>query len=116
MSENLEEMREMRRNQGDLMGKLSELCGQVRELVIELRHTQKDYQALNERTQKDYQALNERTLKTEQDIRALQLDSALNKPILDIAKSINSKMWIAIIGAIVSVGAGNIDWSKFTGF
>lgn len=104
MSDHQEEMREMRLNQADLMSKISELCSQVRELVVELRHTQKDYELTDSRV-----------AKLEQDVRALQLDSALNKPILDIAKSINSKMWLAILGAIVSIAATGIDWSKFMG-
>ena len=101
---NVEEMREMRRNHGELTLRLSELCGKVGELVAELRHTQQNNKIIEERVTRQEDAL-----------RTLQLESALNKPILDIAKSINSKMWIAIIGAVISVGAGNIDWTKFIG-
>lgn len=101
MSDHQEEMREMRLNQADLMSKISELCSQVRELVVELRHTQKDYELTVSRV-----------AALEHDMRALQMESALNKPILDIAKSINSKMWLAIVGAIVSIAATGIDWHK----
>jgi predicted nuclease with TOPRIM domain len=100
----LEEMREMRTNQAALMSKLSELCGQVRELVVELRHTQQNYKIVDDRV-----------LKIEQEVRQLQLDGALNKPILDIAKAMNNKMWMTIIGAIIAIGAGGVDWSKFIG-
>lgn len=104
MSDPQEEMREMRRGQTELTSKISELCGQVRELVVELRHTQKDYELTDARV-----------AKIEQEVRTLQMESALNKPILDIAKSINSKMWLAIIGALVSIGAAGVDWPKFIG-
>lgn len=101
---NAEEMREMRRNHGELTLRLSELCGKVGELVAELRHTQQNNKIIEERITRHDEA-----------IRSLQMESALNKPILDIAKSINSKMWIAIVGAVISIGAGNIDWTKFIG-
>ncbi len=104
MSDAHEEMREMRRGQTELTSKISELCGQVRELVVELRHTQKDYELTDSRV-----------AKIEQEVRTLQMESALNKPILDIAKSINSKMWLAIGGALVSIAATGIDWSKLMG-
>lgn len=100
----MEEMREMRRNQQDLISKMSDLCGQVRELVIELRHTQQNYKAVDERVSK-----------LDLDVQALKLDSALNKPILDIAKAMNNKMWMTIVGAIIAIGAGGVDWSKFIG-
>lgn len=101
MSDPQEEMREVRRSLTEMGTKFSELCGTVRELVVELRHTQKDY----ELTVTRIAAL-------EHDMRALQMESALNKPILDIAKSINSKMWLAIAGALISIAATGIDWHK----
>lgn len=86
------------------MTKMSEVCIQMRELVTELRHTQRNYDSLNERM-----------LKTENDIRSLQIDAALNKPILDIAKSINNRMWATILTAAAGVGAMQVDWHKLFG-
>jgi len=86
------------------MAEMSQLCAQVRELVIELRHTQRSIDGFKA----DMDVV-------ETEVRALQLESALNKPILDIARSINSKMWMTIIGAMVAVAAQAVDWSKFSG-
>jgi predicted nuclease with TOPRIM domain len=102
--QHLEEMREMRRGQVELFTKMSELCGQVRELVVELRHTQKDYELSDSRVSK-----------LEADVRTLQVDSALNKPIMDIVRNINRNMWMTIIGAMIAVSASAVDWSKFMG-
>lgn len=94
----------MRRNQADLMSKLSELCGQVKELVVELRHTQQNYKIVDDRVHK-----------LEDEVQALKLDNALNKPILDIARSMNNKMWMTIVGAVIAIGASGVDWTKFMG-
>lgn len=100
----LEEMRSLRGAHAEVLASLSDVCVQVRELVIELRHTQRNYDSLNERM-----------MKNEVDIRALQLDAALNKPILDIAKAINTKMLITIASAVVAFAGMNVDWSKLVG-
>ena len=88
----------------ELMSEMRQLCGSVRELTVELKHTQKHYENLDGRMSK-----------SETDIRALQLDAALNKPILDIARAINTKMWLTILGSAVAVSASALDWSKFVG-
>lgn len=90
--------------QSEVISKLSELSAQIRELVIELRHTQQQHQTHEGRIQK-----------VEEAVRALQLDSAMNKPILDIARAINTKMWLTIVGSAVAVSAAAVDWSKFMG-
>jgi hypothetical protein len=88
----------------DLMGEMGQLCVQVRELVIELRHTQRTMEINNSRMDK-----------VEEDIRSLQLESALNKPILDIARSINTKMWLTICSGAIAVSASTVNWSAFAG-
>lgn len=100
----LEEMRSLRGAHADLLSEMSQLCAQVRELVIELRHTQRDTESFKKKMEG-----------MEEDIRALQLESALNKPILDIARAINTKMWMAILFSAIAVSAQAIDWSKFGG-
>lgn len=98
----LEEMRSMRGTHGELLGEMRELCGSVRELTLELKHTQRNFDSLDVRVGK-----------TEGDIKALQLESALNRPILDIARAINTKMLITIVTAVVAVAGMNVDWAKF---
>lgn len=100
----LEEMRSLRGAHADLMSKMSEVCVQMRELVTELRHTQRNYDSLSERM-----------LKTESEIRSLQLEAALNKPILDIVRSVNTKMLITVITTALGLAAMQVDWSKFAG-
>lgn len=90
--------------QSEVISKLSELSAQIRELVIELRHTQQQHQTHEGRL-----------AKVEESVRALQLDSAMNKPILDIARQINTKMIITIVTAVIAVAGMNVDWSKFVG-
>lgn len=90
--------------QAEVISKLSELSAQIRELVIELRHTQQSHQTHEGRIQK-----------VEEAIRSLQLESAMNKPILDIARAINTKMWVTILGSALTVGALSVDWSKAFG-
>lgn len=90
--------------QSEVISKLSELSAQIRELVIELRHTQRQHETHEGRI-----------IKIEEAVRALQLDSAMNKPILDIARDINRKMWVAIIGSALTVGSLSVDWTKVFG-
>ena len=91
-------------SQAELIREISDLSAQIRELVTELRHTQKNHEKLEDRTKK-----------CEDDVRALQLESALNKPILDIARDINRKMWFTILGSAAAVGSLGIDWTKVFG-
>lgn len=90
--------------QTEVITKLSELSAQIRELVIELRHTQRQHETHEGRL-----------TKVEEAVRALQLESAMNKPILDIARAMNTKMWVTIATALLAVGGMNVDWSKFVG-
>lgn len=90
--------------QTEVITKLSELSAQIRELVIELRHTQRNHEGHEGRLQK-----------LEEGQKALQLEAAMNKPILDVARAMNTKMWVTIATALIAVGGMNVDWSKFMG-
>jgi hypothetical protein len=83
---------------------MGQLCVQVRELVIELRHTQRNIDSFTDRMSK-----------LEGDVRAIQIDNAMNKPILDIARAMNMKMWVTILGSALTVGALSVDWTKAFG-
>lgn len=83
----------------DLMAKMSDVCGEMRVLVTELRHTQASYDSMNVRlTEIDRQ------------VRAIQLESATNKPILDIANSMYRAQWLTMLSAIGAVIGSN--WTK----
>lgn len=98
----LEELRSLRGAHSSLMGKMSDVCGELRELVIELRHTQKNYETLSDRM-----------VKTETEIRNIQLENATNKPIMDIAKRMYWSQWATIAGAIG--GTAGMNWQKLFG-
>lgn len=97
--------------QTEVISKLSELSAQIRELVIELRHTQSKHETQDLRMDKQ----DARMERVEESIRQIQLEAALNKPILDIARAINTKMWLTILGSAVAVSASAMDWSKLVG-
>lgn len=82
-----------------LMTKMSDVCGEMRVLVTELRHTQASYDSMNARLSV-----------VDQQIRAIQLESATNKPILDIAKAMYRSQWMTILAAVGAVVGSN--WSK----
>lgn len=82
-----------------LMTKMSDVCGEMRVLVTELRHTQASYDSMNTRLSV-----------VDQQIRAIQLESATNKPILDIAKAMYRSQWMTILAAVGAVIGSN--WSK----
>lgn len=82
-----------------LMAKMSDVCGEMRVLVTELRHTQSSYDSMNTRL-----------TAVDQQIRAIQLESATNKPILDIAKAMYRSQWMTILAALGAVIGSN--WSK----
>lgn len=94
----MEEMRAIKAMHMDSMSKLGELCSDVRALVIELRHTQKGSEELNGRIGE-----------LEKEMHAVQLENATNKPILDIARSMNRSVWMTIAAAIVAVIGTNYD-------
>lgn len=98
----LEELRSLRGAHVDLMAKMSEVCGEIRELTIELRHTQKNYDTLNERM-----------LKNEADIREIQLENAVNRPLMDVAKRMYWSQWGTIIAA--ATGTVGMNWTKLFG-
>lgn len=90
--------------QSEVISKLSELSAQIRELVIELRHTQRSHEGHEGRI-----------VKLEDGMRQVQLDAAMNKPVLDVVRGINNRMWVTIITAAIGVAAMNVDWTKAFG-
>lgn len=98
----MEEMRSIKAMHVDSMSKLGELCGDVRALVIELRHTQKGFDEISGRVSE-----------VEKQVHAMQIENATNRPILDIARSMNRNVWLAIGSAVLAVVGTNYD--KFVG-
>ena len=98
----MEEMRAIKAMHVDSMSKLGELCGDVRALVIELRHTQKGFDDLAGRIGE-----------VEKQTHAMQIENAENRPILDIARSMNRNVWMTIGAAVLAVAGTNYD--KFFG-
>lgn len=98
----MEEMRSIKAMHVDSMSKLGELCGDVRALVIELRHTQKGFDEISGRVSE-----------VEKQVHAMQIENAINRPILDIARSMNRNVWLAIGSAVLAVAGTNYD--KFVG-
>jgi len=86
------------------ISKISDLCGEVRALVIELRHTQRD--------QDELKAM---VLENRKDVTDLRLVNASNKPILDIANQMYRNQMITIGGAVAAVAGTNIPFSKLLG-
>lgn len=96
----LQELQSQRVATTQLMTKMSDVCGEVRVLVTELRHTQKSYDSVNVRVDE-----------VESQIHNIQLESATNRPILDIAKNMYRSQWVTILFAIGAVLGSN--WKKF---
>lgn len=100
----LEEFRTIKTMHTESISKISDLCGEVRELVIELRHTQKDQDELKRMVES-----------TQKDVTDLRLVNAGNEPILDIAKSMYRNQMITIGGAVAAVAGTNIPFAKLFG-
>jgi predicted nuclease with TOPRIM domain len=83
----------------DLMTKMSDVCGEMRVLVTELRHTQASYESMNSRLSE-----------IDRQVRAIQLEGATNKPILDIANSMYRSQWMTMLAALGAVIGSN--WTK----
>lgn len=98
----LEELRSLRGAHVDLMTKMGAVCGEVRELVAELRHTQKGFDDVTRRVSE-----------VERLAHSIQIENATNRPILDIARSMYRSQWVTIVVAVAAVGGTNID--KFLG-
>lgn len=96
----LEELKTQRIAHTDLMTKMTEVCGEVRVLVSELHHTTKNYDALNLRV-----------TEAEKTLRAIQLENAGNKVIMDIANSMLRRQWMTMAAAIT--GVIGVNWQKF---
>lgn len=94
----LEEIRSLRGAHAGLMSKMSDVCGELRELVAELRHTQKTFDDVNSQV-----------AELSRQVRAIQIENATNKPILDIAKSMYRSQWLTIVAAISAVAGTNLD-------
>lgn len=96
----LEELKSQRLAHVDLMTKMTDVCGEVRVLVSELRHTQKNYDGLSSRV-----------IETEKQVRTIQLENAGNKIIMDIANSMLRRQWMTMFAAAVALIGSN--WQKF---
>lgn len=95
----LDELKAQRAAHVDLMTKMTDVCGEVRVLVSELRHTQKNYDGLNFRVGD-----------AEKQVRAIQLESAGNKIIMDIANAMLRRQWLTMFAAVAAVIGTN--WQK----
>lgn len=104
MSDNhvLEEIRSLRGAHSGLMSRMSDVCGELRELVAELRHTQKTFDEVNKQVSD-----------LANQVHAIQIENATNKPILDIARSMYRSQWLTIMAAAGAVVGTNLD--KFMG-
>lgn len=98
----LEEIRSIRTVNVELMSKMTDVCGSVRELIIELRHAQKASETQSAKLSK-----------LEDTVRDLQMESATNKPIMDIAKRMYWSQWATIVAAVG--GTAGVNWTKFFG-
>jgi hypothetical protein len=92
----LEELRSLRIAHVDLMTRMSDVCGEVRTLVSELRHTQTSFDSMSTKV-----------AEVDRQIRTIQLENATNKPILDIANSMYRAQWMTIIAAVGAVVGSN---------
>lgn len=95
----LEELRSQKSATAQLMSKMSDVCGEVRVLVTELRHTRESYESVNTRVGE-----------VESDIHDIQIENATNRPILDIANAMYRSQWMTMAGAAVAVIGTN--WQK----
>ena len=100
----LAELRSMRTAHTEVLSKVSELCGGVKELVVELRHTQKDYDSLSRRIDI-----------AESDVIVLRLEGAGNAPFMDIAKTMLRNQWATMATAALAVGGTQIPFAKMFG-
>lgn len=98
----MEELRAIKTMHNENVSKLGELCSEVRSLVVELRHTQKGFDDVSTRIGE-----------VEKQVHAIQIENATNKPILEIARSMNRNMWLTMGGALLAVTGTNLD--KFIG-
>ena len=94
----LEELRSMRSAHIELMTQMGNVCGEVKCLVTELRHTKDSFDSVSIRVSD-----------VEQQIQAMAIESAQNKPILDIARSMNRNLWVSIFAGMAAVAGTNLD-------
>ncbi len=94
----LEEIRSMRGAHIELMTQMAGVCGEVKTLVTELRHTKDSFDSVSLRVGD-----------AEKQIHAMQIESAHNKPILDIAKSMYRSTLLTIVTAAAAVIGTNLD-------
>jgi len=107
MNENdllLDEFRTIKTMHTESISKISDLCGEVRELVIELRHTQKDHDELKGQVES-----------IKRDVTDIRLINASNEPFLDIARSMHRNQMMTIVGAVTAVAGTNMPWSRLFG-
>lgn len=96
----LQELKSQRDAHVELVMKMTDVCGEVRVLVSELRHTQKNYDAINDRMGE-----------VEKQVRGIQLENAGNKIIMDIANSMLRRQAMTMLAAAAAVIGSN--WQKF---
>lgn len=96
----LQELKSQRDAHVELVMKMTDVCGEVRVLVSELRHTQKNYDAINSRMGE-----------MEKQVRTIQLENAGNKVIMDIANSMLRRQWMTMFAAAGAVIVSY--WQKF---
>lgn len=94
----LEELRSLRGAHVDLMSKMSDVCGEMRGLVLELRHTQANFADVTQRV-----------ADVEKQMREVQIENATNRPILEIARNMYRAQWVTIISAVGAVAGTNAD-------
>jgi uncharacterized protein YgbK (DUF1537 family) len=99
-----DEFRTIKQMHTESISKISELCIEVRALVVGLSHAQKDHDSLQSQVEE-----------IKQEVTELRLDSARNEPILEIAKSMYRNQILTIGGAIAAVAGTNVPWSKLFG-
>lgn len=100
----MEELRIIKAMHTESMSRIADLCGEMKGLVVELRHAQKD----NETTKKDVDELKDQVM----DIR---LQNATNQSFFDTAKSMQKAQWITIIAAAAAVTGTNVPFTKLFG-
>lgn len=100
----MEELRLIKSLHTESMSRIADLCGELKGLVVELRHAQKD----GESTKKDVEELKD--LVTE-----LRLQNATNQSFFDTAKSMQKAQWITIIASASAVAGTNLPIAKLFG-
>jgi flagellin-like hook-associated protein FlgL len=100
----MEELRIIKAMHTESMSRIADLCGEMKGLVVELRHAQKD----NESTKKDVEELKDHVME-------IRLQNATNQSFFDTAKSMQKAQWITIMAAAAAVTGTNLPFAKMFG-